>query len=269
MLGFSSGISCCHQWTGHLSQSRHLLFGKSWLLREEKLEWAVYSTRGEWLLLPSVNLTRAAGEPLECSPGQLLPGRQHKAFRPAQLSQVLEPSKACLLAALLCNITLQYWWPLGFCLLKRSSQIWLKCAFSFLKHYGAGEGKSRVKQAALHTDHLLKSVWSLQWVTETTGFCSQWEVKGSCGAHYHRNSFYQAGLCHKCGFAKYRRKLKCLRCGTVHCWGTRLSNWAKQKVAFTVLYGTSRLSRRREERKESRSSTSVFLLITSLVKACK
>lgn len=120
-----------------------------------------------------VNLTRAAGEPLECSPVRLLLGRQHKAFLPAQL-KCFEPSKTCLLAALLCNIILQYWWPLSFCLLKTSSHIWFKCTFSVLKHYGAGEWKSRVKQAVLHTDDVLQWVWSLQWVTETTGFCGQW-----------------------------------------------------------------------------------------------
>lgn len=174
MFGFSSGMSCWHQWTGHLSWSIHLLFRNSWpLLWEERQEWAVYSTRGEWLLFTSVNLTRAAGAPLECSPVQLLPGRQHEAFLRAQLSQVLWPKQTRLLAALLCNITLQYWWPLGFCLLK-TSHIWFKCAFSILKHYGAGKGKSRVKQASLHTDDLLQWMWSLQWVTETTGFCGQW-----------------------------------------------------------------------------------------------
>lgn len=52
----------------------------------------------------------------------------------------------------------------------------------------------------------------------------------------HKTSFYQAGLCHKCGLAKYRRILKCLRSGTVRCRGTRLGNLAEQKVAFTVCY---------------------------------
>lgn len=27
-----------------------------------------------------------------------------------------------------------------------------------------------------------------------------WSVRGSCGAHYHRNGFYEAGSCHKCAW---------------------------------------------------------------------
>lgn len=185
MFGFSSGMSCCHQWTGCLSPSIHLLFGNSWILQwEEKQEWAIYRTRGEWLLLTSVHLTRTAGEPLECSPVQLVTlveAAQGISSSTAFSSPLSQASKTCPWAALLCNITLQYWWPLGFCLLKRSSYIWLECAFSLLKPYGAGEGKSRVKQAALHTDDLLEcghySESQKQLASAVT------EEVGSCRAH--------------------------------------------------------------------------------------
>lgn len=60
-----------------------------------------------------------------------------------------EPSKTCLLAALLCNMTVQYW-SLCFRFLKRSSHIWSECVLiSVLKPYGTLEGRSRVKMGFL------------------------------------------------------------------------------------------------------------------------
>lgn len=82
------------------------------------------------------------------------------------------------------------------------------------------KGRAELNRLPCNTDDLLDWVWPLQWMTERNNWLL-WSVrrwKEAVEHINHRNSFYQAVSCHKCGLAKYRRKLKCLRSGTMGCW---------------------------------------------------
>ena len=143
------------------------------------------STRGEWLLpsaLTSAHLTGTAGEPLRCSTGQLTPVKAVRGVSSDPHLKSFVPSETCLLAALLCNVTLQCWWPLWFCFLKRSSHIWSWCAFiSVLEPYGTLEGKSRVKMGCLaHTWFTWAGVFSaVRYIKAELAFVTSEEVKGA------------------------------------------------------------------------------------------
>lgn len=114
MLALCSGMSCCYLWG-------------SWciLCRGDAAVNHVHTTRGEGLLssVTSVHLTRTAGEPLRCSTVQFTTMKAVQGISSDTHVKSLEPSKTCLWAALLCNMTLQCWWLLCSCFLKRSSHI--------------------------------------------------------------------------------------------------------------------------------------------------
>lgn len=72
-------------------------------------------------------------------------------------------ARLALWAALLCNMTLQCWWPLCACFLKRSSHIWSGWALiSVVKTCGTLEGKSWVPDVLECLLHW--GMWSKTWL---------------------------------------------------------------------------------------------------------